>query len=146
MFSPAGISDAAMPDYAQGMPEGDALHRAARRLQVLAGQRVEVETPHPRAAGKRLAEQLDGRRLEAVEAVGKNLLLRFEGGLVLRSHLRMMGRWRVEPRGSTRVGRPWLVLRGAGSWRWATGRYEYPLELRALHRLFAYQRPETTGF
>ncbi|HEX6507247.1 MAG TPA: radical SAM protein [Chloroflexota bacterium] len=39
-----------------------------------------------------------------------------------------------------------LVLRTAGSWRWATGRYEYPLELRALHRLFAYQRPETTGF
>ncbi|HEX7527148.1 MAG TPA: hypothetical protein VF327_12620, partial [Gaiellaceae bacterium] len=24
----------------------------------------------------------------------------------------MTGRWRVEPRGSTRVGRPWLVLRG----------------------------------
>ena len=39
-----------------------------------------------------------------------------------------------------------LVLRAAGSWRWATGRYEYPFELRALHRLFAYQRPETTGF
>ena len=38
------------------------------------------------------------------------------------------------------------VLRAAGSWRWITGRYEYPLELRALHRLFAYQRPETTGF
>jgi anaerobic magnesium-protoporphyrin IX monomethyl ester cyclase len=38
------------------------------------------------------------------------------------------------------------LLRVAGSWRWATGRYEYPLELRVLHRLFAYQRPETTGF
>jgi endonuclease-8 len=25
----------------------------------------------------------------------------------------MTGRWRVEPRGSIRVGRPWLVLRGA---------------------------------
>ncbi len=95
------------------MPEGDSLHRAARRLQVLAGQRVEVETPHPRAAGKQLAERLDGLLLESVEAIGKNLLLRFEGGLVLRSHLRMTGRWRVEPRGSTRVGRPWLVLRGA---------------------------------
>jgi endonuclease VIII len=95
------------------MPEGDALHRAARRLQVLAGQRVEVETPHPRAAGKQLAERLDGRLLESVEAVGKNLLLHFEGGLVLRSHLRMTGRWRVEPRGSKQAGRPWLVLRGA---------------------------------
>jgi endonuclease-8 len=74
---------------------------------------VEVETPHPRAAVKGLAAQLDGRRLEAVDAVGKNLLLRFEGGLVLRSHLRMSGRWRVEPRGAARVGKPWLVLRGA---------------------------------
>jgi endonuclease VIII len=62
------------------MPEGDSLHRAARRLQVLVGERLEVETPHPRAAVKRLPERLDGRRLEQVEAVGKNLLLRFEGG------------------------------------------------------------------
>src|SRR5579884_3807954 len=94
------------------MPEGDSLHRAARRLQALVGQRVEVETPHPRAAVKGLAQRLDGRRLEEVEAVGKNLLLRFEGGLVLRSHLRMSGRWRVGRRGATRAGRPWLVLRG----------------------------------
>jgi endonuclease VIII len=94
------------------MPEGDAVHRAARRLQVLAGQRVEVETPHPRAALKRLEERLDGRVLESVEAVGKHVLLRFEGGLVLRSHLRMTGRWRVEPRGAERKGLPWLVLRG----------------------------------
>src|SRR5712691_537740 len=94
------------------MPEGDSLHRAARRLQLLAGQRVEVETPHPRASGKQLAERLDGRLLESVEAVGKNLLLHFEGGLVLRSHLQMTGRWRVEPRGARRAGRPWLVLRG----------------------------------
>jgi len=95
------------------MPEGDALARAARRLQVLVGERVEVETPHPRAAVKQLAPRLDGRRLEAVEATGKNLLLRFEGGVVLRSHLRMSGRWRVQARGSRVFGRPWLVLRGA---------------------------------
>jgi endonuclease-8 len=101
-----------MHDYAPFMPEGDAVHRAAMRLQVLAGQRVEVETPHPRAALKRLEERLDGRVLESVEAVGKHVLLRFEGGLVLRSHLRMTGRWRVGPRGAERKGRPWLVLRG----------------------------------
>ena len=80
------------------MPEGDSLHRAARRLQVLVGETVEVESPNPRAAATGVAEQLDGRRLEAVEAVGKNLLLSFEGGLVLRSHLRMSGRWTVGPR------------------------------------------------
>jgi endonuclease-8 len=94
------------------MPEGDAIHRAARRLQVLVGQELEVETPHPRAAVKQLASRLDGRRLESVEAIGKNLLLRFEGGIVLRSHLRMKGRWRVFRRGSQVFGVPWLVLRG----------------------------------
>lgn len=94
------------------MPEGDSLRRAAASLQALVGQRVEVETPHPRAAVKRLPERLDGRVLERVDAVGKNLLLRFEGDIVLRSHLRMTGRWRVEPRGTRRSGMPWLVLRG----------------------------------
>jgi endonuclease VIII len=93
------------------MPEGDSLHRAARRLQVLVGERLAVETPHPRAAAERIAERLDGRRLESVEAVGKNLLLAFEAGLVLRSHLRMSGRWQVRARGSRPiVGKPWLVL------------------------------------
>ena len=95
------------------MPEGDALHRAARLLQPLVGERVEVETPNPRAAVKQIAERLDGRLLESVEAVGKNLLLRFEGGLVLRSHLRMTGRWRLDRRGTARRGKPWLVLRGS---------------------------------
>src|ERR671922_253428 len=91
-----------------GVPEGDSLHRAARRLRVLVGERLEVEAPHPRGQLTGVAEQLDGRRLESVEAVGKNLLLRFEGGLVLRSHLRMKGRWWVRPRGSPQLGRPWL--------------------------------------
>jgi endonuclease VIII len=95
------------------MPEGDSLARAAQRLQVLIGERVEVEAPHPRATVKRVAERLDGRRLLGVEAAGKNLLLRFEDGVVLRSHLRMTGRWTVRPKGAKLVGRPWLVLRGA---------------------------------
>ena len=97
------------------MPEGDALHRAARRLQALVGERVEVEAPHPRARAAVDVADLDGRRLETVEAIGKNLVLRFEGGLVLRSHLRMSGRWTVRPRDTPRSGRPWLVLRGAAA-------------------------------
>ena len=80
------------------MPEGDSLHRAAQTLQVLVGERVAVETPNPRAAAAVSAATLDGRRLESVEAIDKNLLLRFEGGLVLRSHLRMTGRWQVVER------------------------------------------------
>jgi endonuclease-8 len=94
------------------VPEGDSLHRAARRLQPLVGQRLEVESPNPRAQATGVAPRVDGRVLESVEAVGKNLLLAFEGGLVVRSHLRMTGRWRVEPRGTARTGLPWLVLRG----------------------------------
>ena len=94
------------------MPEGDSLHRAARRLQPLVGQRLEVDSPNPRGQATGVAERIDGRVLESVEAVGKHLLLRFEGGIVVRSHLRMTGRWRVEPRGKPRAGKPWLVLRG----------------------------------
>jgi endonuclease-8 len=95
------------------VPEGDAVHRAARRLQVLVGQELEVSTPHPRAAVTQLAPVLDGRRLDAVDAIGKNLLLRFDGGIVVRSHMRMKGRWRVLPREAEIFGTPWLVLRGA---------------------------------
>src|SRR4051812_41920345 len=95
------------------MPEGDALARAARRLQVLVGERVDAESPNPRAAVKHIAEKIDGRTLESVEAAGKNLLLHFEGGLTVRSHLKMKGRWWVQERGRKLFGDPWLVLRGA---------------------------------
>jgi endonuclease-8 len=94
------------------MPEGDTLHRIARRLRPLVGERLEVEVPHPRARAALGSTSLDGRRLESVEAVGKNLVLRFEGGVVLRSHLRMSGRWSVRRRGVAVRGRPWLILRG----------------------------------
>jgi endonuclease-8 len=96
------------------VPEGDALYRVAQRLQVLVGEHVQVQAPHPAAAVKGIAERLDGRVLEGVEAVGKNVLLSFEGGVVLRSHLRMKGRWHVhEGRRDVGLGKPWLVLRGA---------------------------------
>ena len=94
------------------MPEGDAIHRAARRLQVLVGQRVAATSPNPRAQATRVAETVDGRRLESVDALGKNIVLRFEGGVAVRSHLRMSGRWTVRPKGAASVGLPWLVLAG----------------------------------
>jgi endonuclease VIII len=110
------------------MPEGDSLRRAADRVRVLEGQVVSVETPHPRAALLGLAQRLDGKRLERVEAVGKNLLLTFEGGLVLRSHLRMKGRWHVRAEEKL-TGRPWLVLRGD---EWKAVQWNGPvLELRS---------------
>ena len=94
------------------MPEGDSLHRIARRLQVLAGERVEAESPNPRGLATGVARAVDGRVLDRVEAVGKNLVLRFEGDVVVRSHLRMTGRWRLRRRGEPPPrGAPWLVLR-----------------------------------
>ncbi len=117
------------------MPEGDTVHRAARKLQVLVGQRLEVTSPHPRAQAERVAERIDGRRLESVEALGKNLVLRFEGGLAVRSHLRMSGRWTVEARGRRRVGRPWLVLRGERAEGILWNGPVLELHVRALDRL-----------
>jgi endonuclease VIII len=98
------------------VPEGDSVNRAAERLRVLEGEIVAAEAPHPRAALLGIAERIDGKRLERVEARGKNLLLSFEGGLVVRSHLRMKGRWFVQPAGIPVRGMPWLVLR-AGDWQ-----------------------------
>jgi endonuclease VIII len=94
------------------VPEGDTVHRAAGRLRVLVGQRLTVEAVHPRARATGVAERLDGRRLEAVEARGKNLLLRFEGGRVLRSHLGMSGSWRTMDAHAPVRGAPWIMLTG----------------------------------
>ena len=38
------------------------------------------------------------------------------------------------------------VLRAVSAWRYHSGWYRWPQELRLLQRLFAYQRPETSGF
>lgn len=38
------------------------------------------------------------------------------------------------------------TLRAASAWRYRLGFYDFPLELRALHKVMSYQRPETTGF
>jgi endonuclease-8 len=95
------------------MAEGDTILRAARRLDALIGDTVAVSTPNPRGRAARL-ERLDGRRLDAVEAHGKNLMLHF-GDLVLHSHMGMNGSWHVYPRGAAwRKPRrsAWAVLVG----------------------------------
>ena len=47
----------------------------------------------------------------------------------------------------TKLQRPVrLLLRSVSAWRYHLGIYRFPLELRALHKLIAYQRPETSGF
>jgi endonuclease-8 len=98
------------------MPEGDTVHRAARRVgAALVGREIEsVEAPQPRHRFDPWPERLAGRAVRAVDARGKHLLLRFEGGLTVHSHLRMGGAWRVYRRGERwrrSPRRAWLVLR-----------------------------------
>src|SRR5215204_1469182 len=98
------------------MPEGDTIHRAARRIEAaLVGREIlEIETPQPRHALDRWPERLRGQGVRAVDAHGKHLFIRFKGGLTLHSHLRMRGRWSVQRRGERWARSPtraWLVLR-----------------------------------
>ena len=97
------------------MAEGDTIHRAAARLrEALEGRHVrEAETPNPRSGLGPRAGAMKGRRVESVEARGKNLLVHFDGDLVLHSHMGMNGSWHVYPlRGRWRRprGAAWLVL------------------------------------
>jgi endonuclease-8 len=98
------------------MAEGDTILRAARRIEAaLGGREVELE-PRRRALAAGV-EPLRGVRLDAVEARGKHLLLRF-GDRVLHSHLGMNGSWQVLRRGG-RWRKPafsaWVVVRGEES-------------------------------
>ena len=78
------------------MAEGDTILRLARRLQgALAGRAVRVRTPGRRRPEGRPAADLDGRTVDGVESRGKHLLIRFDGGLVLHSHLGMRGSWHL---------------------------------------------------
>jgi endonuclease VIII len=100
------------------VPEGDSIARLARRLRPALGSGpLRVRAPHPRG---RLAgvEALDGRALERIDTHGKHLLLRFEGDLVLHSHIAMTGGWgvfRPESIGPRTLGSAWVVFEGGPS-------------------------------
>ena len=71
------------------MPEGDTIWRTAAGLrQHVGGRQVSAARPE-RFAG------LVGRTLDAVDPVGKHLLMRFSGGWTLHSHMRMTGSWHL---------------------------------------------------
>jgi endonuclease-8 len=102
------------------MPEGDTIHHAANRIRpVLAGRVPDrILTPSPRSGGERWPERLAGRGVRSVDAYGKHLFLRFEGGLTIHSHLRMTGSWAVHPAGRPgrrAAGRAWLVIHAGES-------------------------------
>jgi endonuclease-8 len=75
------------------MPEGDTLARTAAGLRPYLVRRVVTSSrtggpgPLPQVA------RLVGARIDAVDSVGKHLLIRFAGGLELRTHLGMHGSW-----------------------------------------------------
>ncbi|HET9083841.1 MAG TPA: DNA-formamidopyrimidine glycosylase family protein [Candidatus Limnocylindrales bacterium] len=100
------------------MPEGDTLFRTAQGLRpYLVGRDVlaaRAQGPGPVPQVQRIV----GKRVDAVEAQGKNLLIRFDGGLELRTHLRMNGSWhRYRPgeRWRRPPGRARLVLEVDGT-------------------------------
>ena len=97
------------------MPEGDTIHRAARRINLaLAGRQIDVaEAPNPRSPVHRRAGELEGRTLEHAEAYGKHLLVEFSGEVVVHSHLGMNGRWRVSVDGDLITRGSWLAF-GSG--------------------------------
>src|SRR3990172_10062401 len=98
------------------MPEGDTLARIAAGLRPhLAGRTVTAA--RARVPGPQV-QRVVGATITDVLAAGKNLLIRFDNGLELRTHLRMRGTWH-----RYRPGEPWrrapgravLVLQGPGA-------------------------------
>ncbi len=104
------------PGRSAPVPEGDTIHHAAHRIgPVLVGHVPdELRTPHPRFGRDRWPDRLRGQTVTSVDAHGKHLFLRFDGGLVVHSHLRMTGSWGVHPRGQRWKRSPrraWLMVR-----------------------------------
>lgn len=85
------------------MPEGDTVHRSARRLhEALAGAVAELVDIR---WGEVAETPLRGRVVEGVLPRGKHVLHRFEGGWTLHTHLRMEGSWRIDRSGSPAAAR-----------------------------------------
>jgi endonuclease-8 len=76
------------------VPEGDTIHRAARTLERAIGGRSVT-----RALGADGVATLTGHVVLRVEARGKHLLMRFDDGRTLHTHMRMEGRWDIYRRG-----------------------------------------------
>jgi endonuclease VIII len=75
------------------MPEGDTLHRTAAGLRpYLEGRTIVTARVGGPGALPRISAVV-GRRITAVESVGKNLIIRVDGGLEIRTHLGMRGSW-----------------------------------------------------
>jgi formamidopyrimidine-DNA glycosylase len=88
------------------MPEGDTIHRTATMLgSALEGKVLLSARPET-------LRRLAGTTVTAVEPVGKHLVIRFDNGLALHSHMRMRGVWHVY-RPAERWRRPAWQLKAA---------------------------------
>jgi len=86
------------------MPEGDTIATSARTLAaVLVGRTVTgFRSSLPAVTNGALRLGIHGSTVDAVEAQGKHLLMRFSSGAVLRTHMQMSGSWHLY-----RVGSRW---------------------------------------
>lgn len=110
------------------MPEGHTIHRLARRQRAdLQGHVISASSPQGTGdapvraslAAARAAQELDGRRLERIDAYGKHLLQRYEGDLTLHVHLGLFGRFVRRPHPDTTPPRATCRLRvDAGDVAW----------------------------
>ena len=100
------------------MPEGDTLFRTAAGLRpYLVGRTVTAARTGGPGAMPQVA-RIVGREITGVESLGKNLLIRFDNGLEIRTHLRMNGSWhRYRPgeRWRRPAGRARLVIEVPGA-------------------------------
>ena len=78
------------------MPEGDTIFRTAEVLRTaLVGRHVTAARAQPRPGFRQVPDlsRVVGSTVASVEARGKHLLIGFDNGLTLRSHMRMTGSW-----------------------------------------------------
>jgi endonuclease VIII len=97
------------------MPEGDTIFRTAEVLRsVLVGRKVTAARARPQPGLRRVPslDRLTGTTIVSVESRGKHVLIGFDDGTTLRTHMRMRGswhryrpgeRWRRPPREATVV-------------------------------------------
>ena len=83
------MAKAYRPGNVLAVPEGDTIWRLAEALRAaLVGRRLVAARPDA-------LKRFTGRTVTEVRSVGKHLLIRFDNGLAIHSHMRMRGAWHV---------------------------------------------------
>jgi formamidopyrimidine-DNA glycosylase len=85
------------------MPEGDTIFRTAEALRAgLKGKKI-------RHVGPDRLKRLAGTTVTDVAPIGKHLMIRFDNGLALHTHMRMRGAWHVYSPGQRWMRPQWQV-------------------------------------